>query len=132
MNRNATHLFIFTLTVYLTGCPVQAQGNSNTLPPPPPGNNPPSSGWQPGSGHGHGGNLTPEQRAERKQRMLQRFDTNGNGVLDPDEKAKMHQFMQERRARRFGQQGQGQGPGPNPGTGPAGNYSPNQNGEPHQ
>jgi len=52
----------------------------------------------PGEGNG--------KRAERRQRALQKFDTNGNGQLDPDEKQAANAAMQNRR-----DQGQGQGPG---------------------
>ncbi len=74
----------------------------------PPAGGPPAGG-PPGANTGRQGSLTPEQR---RQAMLKRFDTNGDGVLDDNERAKMRQFMQERRAaREAGGGGPGQGPG---------------------
>ncbi len=39
----------------------------------------------------------PTDFAERRARMIKRFDTNGDGVLDDAERAKMRAFMQQRR-----------------------------------
>lgn len=47
------------------------------------------------------------QRAERRQKLLEKFDKNGNGQLDPDEKEAAKQAMQNRRE----QGGGGKGPG---------------------
>ena len=46
------------------------------------------------------------KRAELRQRALQKFDKNGNGQLDPDEKEAAKAAMQKRR-----EQGGGKGPG---------------------
>lgn len=47
-----------------------------------------------------------EKRAELRQKVLQKFDKNGNGQLDPDEKEAAKEAMQKRR-----EQGVGKGPG---------------------
>jgi hypothetical protein len=52
----------------------------------------------PGEGNG--------KRAETRQKVLQKFDKNGNGQLDPDEREAAKEAMQKRR-----QQGGGKGPG---------------------
>ena len=52
----------------------------------------------PGEGNG--------KRAELRQRALQKFDKNGNGQLDPDEKEAAKEAMQKR-----WEQGGGRGPG---------------------
>ena len=39
------------------------------------------------------------EQKDRHARMLARFDTNHNGVLDPDEKAAMEKFKAERLAK---------------------------------
>jgi hypothetical protein len=52
----------------------------------------------PGEGNG--------KRAELRQRALQKFDKNGNGKLDPDEREAAKEAMQKRR-----EQGGGKGPG---------------------
>ncbi len=52
----------------------------------------------PGEGNG--------KRAELRQRALQKFDKNGNGQLDPDEREAAKEAMQKRR-----EQGGGKGPG---------------------
>jgi hypothetical protein len=52
----------------------------------------------PGEGNG--------KRAELRQRVLQKFDKNGNGQMDPDEKEAAKEAMQNRR-----EQGGGKGPG---------------------
>jgi hypothetical protein len=70
-----------------------------------------------GGGRGGGQGLTDEQRAARRQRMMERFDTNHDGVLDDKEREAMHQFRQQQRARWAGQQGQPPGAG---GPGPGG------------
>jgi Ca2+-binding EF-hand superfamily protein len=46
------------------------------------------------------------ERAELRQRVLQKFDKNGNGQLDPDEKEAAKEAMQKRR-----EQGGGKAPG---------------------
>ena len=46
------------------------------------------------------------KRAELRQRALQKFDKNGNGQLDPDEKQAAKEAVQERR-----EQGGGKGQG---------------------
>ena len=46
------------------------------------------------------------KRAELRQRVLQKFDKNGNGQLDPDEREAAKEAMQTRR-----EQGGGKGPG---------------------
>lgn len=48
----------------------------------------------------------PGVQAELRQRALQKFDKNGNGQLDPDEKEAAKEAMQKRR-----EQGGGKGPG---------------------
>ncbi len=63
-----------------------------------PGNGPPGGGFRRFGGPGQGG--TPQEMAERRQRMMKRFDTNGDGVLDDNERAKMRAFMQQRRQER--------------------------------
>jgi len=40
-----------------------------------------------------------EEQKDRHARILARFDTNHNGVLDPDEKAAMEKFKAERLAK---------------------------------
>ncbi len=59
---------------------------------------------------GKGGNagMDPAKREERRQRILKRFDTNGDGQLDENEKAKFEAFRAERRAQRQAQMGGGQ------------------------
>jgi Ca2+-binding EF-hand superfamily protein len=52
----------------------------------------------PGEGNG--------KRAELRQRALQKFDKNGNGQLDPDEREAAKEAIQKRR-----EQGSGKGPG---------------------
>jgi len=46
------------------------------------------------------------KRAEVRQKVLQKFDKNGNGQMDPDEKEAAKEAMQKRR-----EQGGGKGPG---------------------
>lgn len=45
-------------------------------------------------------------QADRRQKVLQKFDKNGNGQLDPDEREAAKEAMQKRR-----EQGGGKGPG---------------------
>jgi len=45
-------------------------------------------------------------QADRRQKVLQKFDKNGNGQLDPDEREAAKEAMQKRR-----DQGGGKGPG---------------------
>lgn len=49
-------------------------------------------------GGGAGGGQFSE---ERRQRMLEKFDTNHDGKLDDNERAQMHAFMQQRRMERM-------------------------------
>jgi hypothetical protein len=63
--------------------------------------------------------------------MMQRFDSNHDGVLDDNEKAKMRAFFQERRQQRLErmkQQGLAPGGGQGPGLGNAGSGSHSANG----
>lgn len=46
------------------------------------------------------------KRAELRQKVLQKFDKNGNGQLDPEEREAAKEAMQKRR-----EQGGGKGPG---------------------
>jgi len=64
-----------------------------------------------------GGAPSADRRAAFRERMLKRFDANGDGKLDDAEKAKMKEFMDRRRAEREAQSG---GAGPTPGSGQAG------------
>ena len=41
------------------------------------------------AGGGHHGKMSPEQRAQKKAELLQKFDANKNGTLDPAEKDTM-------------------------------------------
>lgn len=69
-----------------------------------------------GQGFGQGGGGDKEaRRAARQQKMLKKFDANGDGQLDQNEKAQAQQFMQQRRAQR-----QAQGGGWNNGMNPMG------------
>lgn len=49
------------------------------------------------------------KRAELRQRVLQKFDKNGNGQLDPDEKEAAKEAMQKRREQGVGKGQAGQG-----------------------
>lgn len=69
-----------------------------------------------GRGHrgmrgGRGGNVDPAKRQAMRQKMMQKFDKNGDGQLDDNERAAMKQFRQERKARREAMQN-GSNPGP--------------------
>ncbi len=66
----------------------------------------PGANGQPGQGAPGQGMMTPEQR----QQLLQRFDRNGNGQLDPDEQQAAMQAMQQMRGQGGGQPGTGRGP----------------------
>ena len=55
--------------------------------------------------------------AEQKERLLEKFDENDNGKLDPDEAKKAHEAMRSRRGPRRGREG---GPGDKPGPRPGG------------
>ena len=57
-----------------------------------------------GKGNRAGGNAT---KAERRQKMMQKFDTNGDGTLDVSEKSALQQFREQRRQQR--QLGQNRG-----------------------
>jgi hypothetical protein len=57
-----------------------------------------------GGGNGAQGNGSADF-AERRQRMMKKFDANGDGVLDDKEKAKMRAFMRQRREQREQMQG---------------------------
>jgi len=60
---------------------------------------------------GKGGNVDPARRQAMKAKMMAKFDKNGDGQLDDNEKAAMQQFRQERKARRAAMQN-----GSNPGS----------------
>jgi hypothetical protein len=64
-------------------------------------------GAGPGGNAGAGQDGNGERRREFRERMLKRFDANGDGVLSDEEKAKMHAFMEERRARRAAREAAG-------------------------
>lgn len=72
---------------------------------------PPGSGMRGPWGGGPG--LSPEQREQRRQRLLKMFDKNGDGQLDENERAQMRAYMQQRRQERMQrwQQEQQHGPG---------------------
>ncbi len=81
------------------------------------------AGGQPGAGgpagrpgaSAPGGGMNPQMM----QQLLQRFDKNGNGQLDPDEQQAARQYVQQM------QGGGGQGPGGRPGAGaPGGGMNP--------
>lgn len=71
-----------------------------------------SAGWAvsqpalaaPGEGDG--------KRAELRQKVLQKFDKNGNGQLEPDEREAAKEAMQKRREQGGGQGKEGAGPDP--------------------
>ncbi len=58
------------------------------------------------------GKLEPDElaaaKAAMKEKLLAKFDTNHNGTLDPDERAAMKAAIEQRRAQRQAQGGQGQ------------------------
>jgi hypothetical protein len=60
---------------------------------------------------GKGGNVDPARREAMKAKMMAKFDKNGDGQLDDNEKASLQQFRQERKARRAAMQN-----GSNPGS----------------
>ncbi len=70
-----------------------------------------------GGGRRHGrrggmkGNMDPAKRQAMKAKMVAKFDKNGDGQLDDNEKAAMKQFRQERKAKRQAMQN-GSNPGP--------------------
>ncbi len=56
-------------------------------------------------GKGKHGSKNPADKAARKQKMMARFDTNGDGQLDSNEKAALEAFRQQRRQQRMQRQG---------------------------
>lgn len=52
------------------------------------------------------------KRAEFRQKMLEKFDKNGNGQLDPDEREAAREAMAKRREQGGGKGGRGQGADP--------------------
>jgi hypothetical protein len=61
-----------------------------------------------GGGKRHGGkSANPADKAARKQKMMARFDTNGDGQLDATEKASLQAFREQRRQKRMQRQGGG-------------------------
>jgi len=56
----------------------------------------------------------PDQagRVAKRQKMLEKFDTNGNGQFDPDERQAARKAIQDRRERRGGQGRGGAGTDP--------------------
>ncbi|MFA6208560.1 MAG: hypothetical protein WCT03_21005 [Candidatus Obscuribacterales bacterium] len=64
-----------------------------------------------GAGSGgkrHGGkSANPADKAARRQKMMARFDTNGDGQLDATEKASLQTFREQRRQKRMQRQGGG-------------------------
>jgi hypothetical protein len=78
-----------------------------------PGN---GAGFRQGGGNGQGlqqnsqGGAGQNDRSEQaRKRMLERFDTNHDGKLDENERARMKEFMQQRRQMRQRDGGQGGG-----------------------
>ncbi len=106
----------------LAQTPADSNGGASC---PAPGGDPGASGGFGGRrGHrgmrgGKGGNVDPAKREARKAKMMQKFDKNGDGQLDDNEKAAMQQFRQERKARRQAMQN-----GSNPGAGGPGSVPP--------
>lgn len=69
---------------------------------------------------GQGQNGMGGGKEARRQKMMQRFDANGDGQLDSGEQAQLQQFKEQRRAQREAQGGgmsQGQNMGPGMGQG---------------
>jgi len=56
-------------------------------------------------GKGKHGSKNPADKAARRQKMMARFDTNGDGQLDSNEKAALQAFRQQRRQQRMQRQG---------------------------
>ncbi len=61
-------------------------------------------------GKGKHGSKNPADKAARRQKMMARFDTNGDGQLDSNEKAAVQAFRQQRRQQRMQHQGGGSAP----------------------
>ncbi len=62
-------------------------------------------GMQPGMGQGQGGD--PAKREARRQKMMKKFDANGDGQLDQNEMAQAKAFREQKRAQRQAQGGVG-------------------------
>jgi hypothetical protein len=63
-------------------------------------------GGKGGAGGKHGGKSSnPADKAARRQKMMARFDTNGDGQLDANEKAAAQAFRAQRRQQRMQRQG---------------------------
>ncbi|MBP9089532.1 hypothetical protein KBI23_00790 [bacterium] len=63
-------------------------------------------GGKGGAGGKHGGKSSnPADKAARRQKMMARFDTNGDGQLDANEKAAVQAFREQRRQQRMQRQG---------------------------
>ena len=58
-------------------------------------------------GKGKHGSKNPADKAARRQKMMARFDTNGDGQLDSNEKAALKAFRQQRRQQKMQSQGGG-------------------------
>lgn len=59
------------------------------------------------AGKGKHGSKNPADKAARRQKMMARFDTNGDGQLDSNEKAALQAFRQQRRQQRMQHQSGG-------------------------
>jgi hypothetical protein len=55
-----------------------------------------------------GGDAAAGEQAERRERMLERFDTDGDGQLSEDERAEARASMRERMLDRFDANGNGE------------------------
>jgi hypothetical protein len=55
----------------------------------------PGAGGQGAAGQGAGGMAGAMMNPQVQQQLLQKFDTNGNGQLDPNEQQAAAQFMQQ-------------------------------------